>query len=435
MTKLPKDKQMAFDSVLQGHNVFVTGVAGTGKSYWLNYLNKNSGLNLKITATTGIAAVNVKGQTIHSFAGVGLAKGSKDDVLKSIKKAGSKRIKKCRVLVIEEISMMSDDLFVKLDYCFRGIRKSDKPFGGVQLVVLGDFLQLPPIKRGNNHRKFNATNYSNLFCFETQLWRDCNFVAVELTKVYRQSEQDFVDLLNNVRTGTCTELNLKTLEACIYDAKKVPSDIKPVVLTSKNARCDKINGDELDKIDKEIKSYHVRATGTDWKIKSLIKDSKIVEHLELKVGAQVMLTVNLDQPRGLVNGSTGVVTKFKNGNPVVKFTNGRHEEIDFYTWESLEYNPDTNVQEPSAIISQMPLRLAWAITIHKSQGMTIPYIYAELQDVFTDAQVYVALSRAQNLKGLFISGFDRRKIMVNPVAKKFYENIEDYCQLPNKKLF
>ena len=435
MSNLPPDKQIAYDNIVEGKNVFVTGVAGTGKSYLLKHIIDSSGLEIKVTATTGIAAVNVRGQTIHSFAGVGLARGTKEYVLSQIKKKGLERIKKCRTLVIDEISMMSDDLFIKLDYCFREVRGRNDPFGGVQLIVFGDFLQLPPVRKGDSTVNPDESNYRKLFCFETELWKECNFVAVELTKVYRQSEQDFVDLLNNVRTGNCTDQDLATLERAKYDASRVPEEIKPVVLTATNARCDKINDDQLSKIKGKPKRYKVQICGPEWKTKSLIRDAKIAENLELKKGTQVILTVNEDQERGLVNGSTGVVTGFrKNGNPVVKFTNGRKEEIVQHKWEAVEYDPDSGVLVPVAEVYQIPLRLAWAITIHKSQGMTIPYVYAEMHNIFTEAQVYVALSRAKDLNGLFIAGFDRKKIKVNPVAKNFYENLDQFCDFPQKKL-
>ncbi len=431
---LPQDKQIAYDNIIAGKNVFVTGVAGTGKSYLLDHIRKNSEKKISVTATTGIAAVNVKGQTIHSFAGVGLAKGTKEQVYEDLRPKGEKRIKKCKILVLDEVSMMSDDLFEKLDYCFRKVREDERAFGGVQLVFFGDFLQLPPVSRGKNHNNINKTEYKNLFCFESEIWKRCNFVAVELTKVYRQNEQSFINLLNNIRTGDCEEQDLKTLADCTYKAENVPEDLKPVVLTATNARCDKINCDQLAKIKLKPKTYDYIADGPEWKIKSLVRDSKVVEHLELKKGAQVMLMINLDQPRGLVNGSTGVVKKFKNGNPVVKFDNGRSLEITTHKWESMEYNPDTQKLESTAAIYQIPLRLAWAITIHKSQGMTIPYVYVELHNIFTDAQVYVALSRAKDLNGLFIAGFDPKKIMVNPVAKDFYKNLDKYCDFPQKSL-
>lgn len=420
--QLPEDKQSAYDAIMRGENVFITGVAGTGKSFLLDYIRENSGKNLSVTATTGVAAVNVGGQTIHSWAGVGLARGSKKEVNAKLTQKGKKRIKKCDVLVIDEISMMSNDLFSKLDYCFQQTRRSNDPFGGVQLIVFGDFLQLPPVSRNNE----------DIFCFQAESWKECGFVAVELTKVYRQNDEKFIRLLNNIRVGEYAEEDLEVLSKCIFSPDKIPEGLKPIVLTSKNARCDELNEKQLAKIDAKPKRFTLRSDGDPYKVQRLVRDAQVVEELDLKPGTQVLLTINLDQKSGLVNGSLGKVKKFskESGMPVVEFDNGVTREIDFNQWETNEYDPDAGEFIPVAWASQVPLKLAWAITIHKSQGKTLSYVYIELQDVFMEAQVYVSLSRARNLEGLFLAGFDPSKIRVNETAKYFYDNIDEYCTTP-----
>lgn len=412
--KLDKDKQKAFDLIKKGENVFVTGVAGTGKSYFLNYLKENLKKEMSITATTGIASVGIGGSTLHSYCGIGLAQGDVKQILKDITPKGYLRIMNTKILVIDEVSMISAELFDKIDAIFRIIKKNDCSFGGVQIILLGDFLQLSPVDRENKE---------SFFCFESKAWEEGDFKVVELKTVYRQEDKKFVDILNRVREGKMTEEDIKILKGRVYTKGDVPNGITPIILTGKNNRASHLNKSRLDLIPFKKKVYNYSWDGIETKVEKLVKDARIETELVIKKGTQVMMMVNKYNKRGVVNGSMGVVIGYgeENGYPIVKFENGESFEVFPFTWAFKEYSADLKEMETIATVKQVPLRLAWAITIHKAQGLTLSYLYVESWSIFCNAQAYVAFSRAKNFNGLFINGFDVAQIKCNKKAILFYK--------------
>lgn len=411
--KLDEQQRKAYDAILAGENVFVTGVAGTGKSTLLNEVKNKK--EMAITATTGIAAVNVGGATLHSYFGVGLAREDADTLLAEMFAPAKKRIKRTKTLVIDEVSMLSAELFEKLEYIARKIKGKHDFFGGIQLVFFGDFLQLPPVTK----------NKEPDFCFESPTWFNAMFNIVELKHVYRQENREFVDILAKIRKGELDEAGEARLLECKYSPEKHPPEITPVVLFSTNDEARKRNTQKLAEIEKKPVFFEATQSGNERKAENLMNNCRADRQLELKVGAQVMMMINKHQDKNVVNGSIGTVEGFEGGLPVVNFHDaGVKLTIDKHRWEATEYDPETLEKMVVATVSQIPLHLAWAITIHKSQGMTIPWLYCDLRRVFCDSQIYVAVSRAKSLDGLFLEGFSREKITVNEKALSFYQNLK-----------
>jgi ATP-dependent DNA helicase PIF1 len=411
--KLDDRQKEAYDAVLGGRNVFITGVAGTGKSTILNEVKSKK--EMAITATTGIAAVNIGGQTLHSYFGIGLAREPADQLINFMSSKAKKRIRRTKTLVIDEVSMLSKALFEKLEEIARKVRHTEEYFGGIQIVFFGDFLQLPPVAKGASEPDF---------CFESVKWQEANFKTVLLTHVYRQEKRRFVDILRQVREGTLDDEGEAILQKCVYEKGKHPEDITPVVLYSTNAEAKRRNSEKLAEIQEKPRQYTAIRSGDPRKAENLIKATRAEELLLLKTGAQVMMMINQNQDVGVVNGSTGIVRGFYEGNPRVYFYDADIElVIPPYKWEAVEFDPNTLEKHTVASVQQVPLLLAWAITIHKSQGMTIPFLFCDFARVFTDSQIYVALSRARDLDGLFLQNFSRDKITVNEKCLNFYANL------------
>lgn len=397
-------------------NLLITGSAGTGKSTLLKHLVDACDGRLPVTATTGIAAVGVSGMTLHSWAGIGLA----DDEPKAlaariVNKKGEalERIREYNRIAIDEISMMSRELFDKVDWVFRYVRKvHDVPFGGMQLVMFGDFLQLPPVTRG-------AVDDRNRFCFSAEAWRAAQVETCMLTKVFRQADADWSQALNEIRVGKLTKKTLQMLadrHNSYGKPKDTMPDIRAVTVFTHNADVDMFNHDELEKIKNPEQVFEACDSGDQRFIEQLKKHCLAPTRLTLKIGAQVMLLKNLDPMNGLGNGSVGVVIGFSkfSREPQVKFANGMVRTLDRAKWEV------KNCGTTLATRQQIPLRLAWAITVHKSQGMTLDKIEVHLKRAFEDGQAYVAMSRARTIEGLFIKNGNRDCIRANAEALAFY---------------
>jgi len=404
----------------QGKNILVTGGAGTGKSHLLSFLKRNyASSGLEVAASTGIAAVNIGGSTIHSWAGIGLANMPVDKIIENIFSAKlskvRRRIKQTKTLAIDEISMISADVFEILDKVFRAVRENDKPMGGMQIILFGDFLQLPPISRDS---------YNSNFCFSSGAWEGLNLQTFILQQVFRQDDTKFIKVLNNLRFGILDEEDQEILESRIQ-AKDKNLATKPTVLTTHNYKVEKINETELKKIPHTEISYAAQYFGAPERAEFLKKNCLAPEVLKLKIGAQVMMIKNTYQKEGIINGSLGIVKEFssKKNYPVVEFVGGKIITIGPEEWLLEKYDEHKKELIAEAGVNQIPLILAWAITIHKSQGLTLDKISCDLSEVFSPGQIYVALSRARALSGVFIESINFKKITSNRDAVKFYEGL------------
>lgn len=405
-------KQQAFATrVKNGENAMVTGPAGTGKSALLQYLRSDYP-DLHVTASTGIAALNVGGCTLHSWASLGIGQDSAKKIAERIlEKKGIPfyMLKTAKRLAIDEISMIDASLFQLASDVLKIVRKNDAPFGGIQLILFGDFLQLPPVGKDGNAVRF---------AFESQAWQDARIEVFVLDQVMRQKDAAFAGVLSRVRLGDTSEEVRSVLRPRINATDPNP-EIEPVSLCTHNADADHINTAKLDALPGDEVEIAAADSGSDFAKDTLDKNCIAPKTLRLKVGAQVMLLWNIDVESGLANGTLGKVIEIKKtlwaGRvPVVEFTNGTVMELEPQTWE-LKKNG-----EVMASRRQMPLRLSWAISIHKSQGLTLEKVRVSLKRCFADGQAYVALSRAKTIEGLFIADITANSIRANSTALAFY---------------
>lgn len=420
VNNLSKKQQEIVNYFEQGHNIFITGGAGSGKSYLLNFLKKNySHLGLEITASTGISAVNVGGATIHSWAGIGLANFPIEKIIENLFSAKfvrvRKKIKNTKSLAIDEISMVSLEVLEILDQVFKAIRGNDLPMGGIQILFFGDFLQLPPIGKNNEAN----------FCFQSKVWQSLNLKTFILEEIFRQDDAKFINILNNIRFGKLSSddiLELKKRVNIVDDNLA----IKPTILSTHNYKVDQINQNKINYIPQKVETFVAEYFGNETKIEFLKKNSIVPQLLQLKIGAQVMMIKNTYQKEGIVNGSLGIVIGFspKKNYPIVEFNNKKIITIAKEEWLIDRYDENKGLVINEAGVIQIPLVLSWAITIHKSQGLTLDKISCDLSDVFSPGQAYVALSRAKSLEGVFIEKINFSKITANQIATKFYENLK-----------
>lgn len=473
-----------------GESVFVTGSAGTGKSVLLRHiiqrLRYRYDTAVAVTASTGIAAINVGGQTLHSWAGIGLGKES---VLKLFEKLQHKKWVRerwlgARVLIIDEVSMIDARLFDKLEELARLMRQSPKPFGGIQVIICGDFFQLPPVPDSlSNGQKIPAK-----FAFEADSWDRVIPNMMVLTQVFRQKEGDLIAMLNMMRLGQLDHLGVAIFNSLhrtiAYDDGIQPTELFPLraqVETANTARLNALPGELMTFFATDIPGYdlHKKAVPAE-RASKLLDDTLAPRELKLKVGAQVMLTKNMAD-KSLVNGSLGTIVSFEStydarshdvpvaqpddktqdidsvrikvepGSPqsrrthsrnnsssvhredaresprpalprwpVVKFTNGEVRQITAASFESV--NAIGGVE---ATRQQVPLILAWAMSIHKSQGQTIERVKVNLEGIFEKGQAYVAVSRATSLEGLQVVNFHPDRIMAHPRVIAWSQTIEE----------
>jgi ATP-dependent DNA helicase PIF1 len=422
---LSKEQKEAVYAIEDGESIFVSGSAGTGKSYLLQYLKTNyCDHGLHITASTGIAAVNVGGQTLHSWAAIGLGNLPAEQIIENLFSAKFSRVRRklklAKMLAIDEISMISAPVFDLINELLKAIRQNDKPFGGLQLILFGDFLQLPPINRDGQM----ASDYQ--FCFQSQAWKDLDPRSIMLKTVFRQADQSFVNLLNNIRFGKLNDEDLNILKSRI-NLPEQNSAIRPTILASHNAQVDAINRVELQKIVNSSQVFNAKFSGNSTKKDFLRKNCLAPESMELKVGAQVMMLKNTYQKEGIINGSLGIIQDFskKTNHPIVRFNNGVLLTIAPEIWALEKFDVEKREIITEAEMSQVPLLLAWAMTIHKSQGMTLDKVKCDLSKVFADGQIYVALSRVKTLEGLYIDGIDFNRIRANSDIVDFYNQIAE----------
>lgn len=423
------DQIRAVDLARSGKSFFLTGAGGTGKSYVIRSIVealKREGKDVALTAMTGCAALLLgKGaKTLHSWAGIGLGKDTVQTLVVKLRK--SFRAKKCWLtadaLIIDEVSMMTPDLLDKLEEIGKAIRRNPKSFGGLQIILVGDMYQLPPINHDSEHH----------FVFEAAAWKRCIQDSVVLRTVHRQSDPVFLKILDEARAGRLSKESIDILETRRNnDWKRL--EIKPTLLFTRRADVEQINMTQLQKCpgpDVVFKTKTVQtpamftrgATETEvkWAIEKMDKNGSYVPELVLRKGAQVMLLTNMDIEHGLVNGSRGVIERFcdaregAEGYPMVKFKNGEVIIISPASWASEDVDGLTR--------EQIPLRLAYAITIHKAQGATLDCALIDIGDnTFEYGQAYVALSRVRSLDCLYIWDLKPSAFMVHPKVKAFLD--------------
>lgn len=386
-----------------GANVFLTGEPGSGKTHTINAFVawlRSSGIEPAITAATGIAATHVGGMTLHSWSGIGIAESlSRADVDRIAgKEHVARRITKAKALIIEEVSMLSAATFEMADKVCREARRDRRPFGGLTVVLVGDFFQLPPVSR-----KGDAA-----FAFTSPVWRELNLLTCYLTEQHRQDDSDFLGVLSAIRSGEVDEMHHERLAS--RQAHLQSSALKTDVpkLFSHNADVDRINAGELAKLPGAVKTFRMSSRGKDSLVEGLKRGCLSPETLELKEGAAVMFTKNSPQGR-FVNGTLGVVGGWSaEGLPIVRTKSGQKVGVEPMEWNLEEQG------KVKASISQIPLRLAYAMTVHKSQGMSMDAAIMDLSKAFEYGQGYVALSRVRRLSGVHLTGLNRRALEVHP---------------------
>ena len=393
-------------------NFFVTGRAGTGKSTLLKFFREKTTKNVAVLAPTGIAALNAGGQTIHSF--FRFRPGITEDQIKKVYGQQALLYKNLQTIIIDEISMVRADMLDLMDVFLRinGPRPG-RLFGGVQMVFFGDLFQLPPVITESEKEFFNQ-KYDGIYFFNSQSWKESIFLLEELTDVFRQSDQKFISILDAIRMNSISEESLRY----INNQVGAENDSK-ISLVTTNAKAEKINLSELEKIDEKLRICEGRLTG-DFMEKNLPTE----ENLQLKIGAQVML-LNNDAKKRWVNGDLAVVTDFGDEHIEITTEEGIRHKVTPFTWDSYRFSLDETSgkikTESTGSFTQFPMKLAWAVTIHKGQGKTFEKASVDLGfQTFAPGQAYVALSRVKSLEGLSLKRALRRNdIFTDPEIIKF----------------
>ena len=448
---LSREQKIAFDKFKNGENLFITGPGGTGKTKLVKHLvdyNYSIGKKTQVCALTGCAAVLIgcKARTIHSWSGIKLCRGQQKTVVASVLKNRSAvnewRDVKC--LILDEVSMLSKKVFEIIEEIARKTRRNGLPFGGVQVVFLGDFFQLPPIETENEPD-------TGRFCFESPIWNQIFRLEnhIQLTQIFRQNDPLYIEILMQIRKGDLDEEKAQILESYVkreYDAEKNNGCV-PTKLFALRAKTDYVNTQMSSKI--KEKEYVLDAiiktdcklildTGKaikpeillscnqmtqeekEYEIQNLLNNSNCLKIFRFKKGASVMCTMNLDMDNQICNGAQGIIIDILEDreHPIimVKFSNGIVKGIEPRFWQSEEF--------PTIAVGNYPLMLAWALTIHKIQGATLNLAEIDIgSSIFEYGQTYVALSRVQSLDGLYLSAFNPNKIRANPVVVDFYNRI------------
>jgi len=456
-----EEQQIAYDIFNSGENMFLTGPGGTGKSAFIRFIQDESirkRKDIQVCALTGCAALMLecKAKTIHSWAGIGLCTDSIEKIITRISRNRHAKSmwKTVDILVIDEVSMMSQKVFDTLDAIGKYVRRNHCIFGGIQLLFTGDFYQLPPISKNTNTETILEDNNSSAskFCFQSPIWMQAfpwkNHIT--LIKNYRQTDLVYQKILNQIRKGILKQSSYEILMEQI--GKEIPSSFKPTKLYPTRNTANIVNNSEMSNLQTENIQFSIKnrydlemspaerilqmpfnREQMDKELLYLQKNLLCVPVLNLKVGAQVMCLVNIKLSNGdlICNGSQGVVVRFTNkmegtnnaSLPVVLFNHNNYEmTMDYHVW------PSENI--PGIGVTQIPLIHAWAITIHKSQGRTLDMAEIDAgSGIFECGQTYVALSRVRSLDGLFLSAFDPSKIRVNGLVREFYEKLDYQTKL------
>ena len=462
---LSREQEYAFEKFKMGENLFITGPGGTGKTRlihtFISYMEENH-IGYQVCALTGCATVLIGcgARTLHSWSGIKLCKGVSKDIIKRVvhNKHAIKAWKSVRVLIIDEVSMMSKKVFDVIEEVSRIIRKKGEPFGSIQVIFTGDFYQLPPVGDAGDPE-------SGQFAFESERWSTVFSLEnhIQLTTMFRQKDPEYIGILGEIREGTLSSESHKKLSPYIGREfhKEEHYGVVPTKLFAIKSKVDFVNNTQYGRLigEEVVYSYTVKTDAimnintcqllkssvvaafdrlspeeVTFEIENLIRVTNIQKKIFLKIGAAVMCTFNIDIESGICNGSQGTITDFKDSIgldgspcklPVVLFSNGSKRIIKSQQYQSDEY--------PSLVISQIPLCLSWALTIHKIQGATLQIASMDLgSSIFEFGQIYVALSRIQSLEGLFLNAFEPNRIKANPKVKQFYRGIPEvpssFCQ-------
>lgn len=395
-----------------GANVFLTGEPGSGKTHTVNeYVAwlRARGIEPAITASTGIAATHIGGLTIHSWSGIGIRRSLSPYDLDQIgqNKRVVDRVANAKVLIIDEVSMLSADTLSMVDAVCREVRRDERAFGGLSVVLVGDFFQLPPVESRDQEEEQAAIDVvkGGRFAFDSSAWKAMNPIICYLSEQHRQEDKEFLEFLTAIRRGEVIEDHIALLRTRY--ASKPKNGMTQ--LYSHNADVNALNDAELAKLPGEAKRYDMVKNGPERLTANLVRGCLSPEALYLKVGARVMFTKNDPIFRRYANGTLGVVESFaESGYPVVRTHDGRVVEADPSEWRLTEGD------RVLGSIAQVPLRLAWAMTVHKSQGMSLDAAHMNLADTFEYGQGYVALSRVRSLAGLSLAGLNARALEVHP---------------------
>lgn len=394
--------------MLEGSSVFLTGAPGAGKTYVLNefiHRAQRRGKRIAVTASTGIAATHISGSTIHSWSGLGIKDSLSEWDLENLHNNDRliKRYNSVDILVIDEISMLHGKRFDMVDQVCKLLRDNDKPFGGLQVVVVGDLFQLPPVSRGNEVIDFAHTS---------RAWRELDPKICYITEQHRQTEigDGLLDLLEAMRRGDINEMHEELLRNRI--GKRPGEGVVATKLYSHNTDVDSINSRQLAALDGPKHTYRMATSGSKAKIEQFVKTLLAPEELTVAEGAEVMFVVN-DYAQGFANGTRGRVVDFAHGQPVVQLQSGKEIVVESHEWNLTE---DGKIR---ATATQLPLRLAWAITIHKSQGMSLDGAYMDLSRSFTPGMGYVALSRVRSIGGVYLVGINNMALQLHPDIYEF----------------
>ena len=447
--ELSREQQLAFDKYVLGKNIFITGPGGSGKSALIKKIYKhaqNFEKHIHVCALTGCAAVllNCNAKTLHSWAGIGLGKGAIENLIKKIKsnKYAKALWKDTDILVVDEVSMLSLKLFTILNEIGKAVRGVSKPYGGIQLIFSGDFYQLPPVGDKDDPDSMR-------FCFESDDWnsifhRDCQ---IQFVKIFRQTDDIYAGILNQIREG---KIKRKANDLLLqYVGRQYAPGLvtEPTKLYPTKMKVENINNSKMSVLEGDEKEFKMKLV-TDMDIPG--KNDRIIraqynekeiqmeldylsanlicdKNIKLKLGAQVMCIVNIksadDKGFDVCNGSQGIVVGFcpYSGFPRVKYNNGIEMIMARHMWISEKI--------PGICVSQIPLILAWALTIHKSQGSTMDAAEIDVgSGIFECGQTYVALSRVKSLDGLYLTSFDAKKIRINKKVKDYYESLTTFQQ-------
>lgn len=404
-------QQEAIDKMLTGANIFLTGEPGAGKTYTLNKFIEQAqeqGKRIAITASTGIAASHINGQTIHSWSGLGIKESVADWELDqmSYKTYTAEKYLQAQILIIDEISMLHGARLNMVDRACRWIRRSKKPFGGLQVIFVGDLFQLPPVT------KSGPIDYVH----QSEAWESAKPEVCYLTEQHRQGADDaLLDILREMRNGNISAKHIKVLNTRL---QKLDDDTVTRLFTH-NVDVDALNRGMLAKTEGESKHFKMTDSGDSYKVAAMKRNLLCPEDLELKVNAEVMFCAN-NFKEGFVNGTRARVVRFSNaGNPVVLTTDGAEISVQQHTWRQY----DDGGRHEVASVSQYPLRLAWAVTVHKSQGLSLDSAIIDLSQAFTPGMGYVALSRVRSLEGLYLSGLGEQALDMDQVIAKFDKEI------------
>ena len=397
------DQELALAILLSGRSALLTGAAGTGKTHLLNNFivqARKRGKKVSVTATTGLAATHLGGNTIHSWSGIGVNDHLPNNFFERLSKTRRDVISKTDVLIIDEISMLHDFRLDMIDKVLRTVRENDQPFGGIQLVMSGDFFQLPPVNRPNEQ--------GGGFVVYSDAWQELQPAVLYLERQYRQNDERLLEILTALRTG---DIRRHHVEALLARTKIEPPDGDITELHTVNVDVDDINIQKLAELPGEERSYQQTTTGSKIYVENLQRSVLAPENLVIKPGALVMAVKNSPQ-KLYANGSIGTVVDFEplTEYPVVEFRDGHRVTMVPDVWELRDG------ERKRASISQVPLRLAWVITVHKSQGMTLDAAKIDLRKAFVEGMGYVALSRVRDLDNLYLYGINRRALEVSPDA-------------------